>query len=741
MIQILFIILSVIINISISSRRLLQTIGGNPVNPALPQLPSNNVPVIPFNPAQFPLPPPVPTYITGYYGQQCLAITPDMACKIVGQTITDAGTGTVECSVASSCCACQTVLCGYNGPGGRYCDNIKVGAPNALYGVQQVAIAGQAQGSGAVMDCGGRGSCANTHIIGEWVNTMICGGPDSCRDSVFEFAFSKGLVCSTRACIGASFTLLTNLGGAISCDGPEACMNSVMNIAGNIQNIKCGGRRGCKDTKITLTNPMEHFHLTCGPQGCEGLTLDLIITGTAATTGCLGIPPDFIEWKGITCGSNGACVGLTLNVINNGCRPVRIEDFHCMAGQSCTGSNFNFNAGSSPYPLALQNCHCGLSCNQATGIDLCFNNIHVLECLNAGSCVDQQLTNIANGFMLLCPNTGSCKDLYLNIAVYGASQNIIQRISLFDCSGMVACQGLTVDISNMQLSLTGVPIEIIIDTVLCTQSGSCQDATFITGTNVRINNFICALPDSCNNCLIKTDINDIGTPCNPEPVVEVIEASPADPVDPATVDPNVAPVDPVVAVDPKPDVAIPAIPSIPSIPDPVPPVDPVAADPIPDPQSPVDPVPPVDAPPVDNTIPSIPSIPKPDVPPADVAPVDQVPPVDVPATPIDNQQPTPDVVPSDIAPIPDLPNAPPAVPKADTSTIDVQQTGGAPAPPQVDVVPVDPITDPVIPVVQTGGIVVETGNTNTNNNGAIPPVDVQPPPQAGSGAIVPPSLV
>ena len=101
-------------------------------------------------------------------------------------------------------------------------------------------------------------------MIGTWVNTIKCAGPDACNNANMKFEQSMGIICSTRSCVGATFTLNSNRGGGIICSAPDACMDATIIINGNIQNIMCGGTNGCKNAKIILTNPMEGLLISCG---------------------------------------------------------------------------------------------------------------------------------------------------------------------------------------------------------------------------------------------------------------------------------------------------------------------------------------------------------------------------------------------------------------------------------------------------------------------------------------------
>jgi hypothetical protein len=218
-------------------------------------------------------------------------------------------------------------------------------------------------------------------------------------------------------------------------------------------------------------------------------------------------------WKGINCGSSGACQEMKLTVVNNGCRTVIIEDLQCSPGGACTGAVFDLNSGTG-FGVEVKNCMCGPSCRDAVGLDACYNNVQVLDCPDANSCATQSLTisNPANDFVLLCSNTRSCAELNLDIILSGASLNLVQRFAAFVCSANMACQDAVINIENPQMTSTGVAVLLSVHEIQCVAPKACDGATFITNNNVNIEQVVC-VNNACDNCLVKESVTSVGIPC------------------------------------------------------------------------------------------------------------------------------------------------------------------------------------------------------------------------------------
>lgn len=451
----------------------------------------------------------------GTYNQPCIPPESDFPCQRTFMTLTDQQNGDVECGVDYGCCLCETIICGSSN---KACDSFKAGGENAAFGVEDIRIYGEPDSSGAVIDCGAPNSCSATHITGSWIDTLKCGGDSACSSAVVDISQSRGLTCDTGACIAGTFLLNSNRGGAVDCGARHACVNALIEING-IQDVKCGGISSCQNAKIFVTDPLEHFHLDCnGYMACENLEIELIIPASASrAVGGTCFFRDVVEYKGISCGAGGGCKGMKFTIRNDGCDIIRLEDLQCGPGEACTGAIFDFNAGNTiTGGVQLNNCMCGPSCVDATGIDMCYNNVQVLECVDFESCAMQQrsITNPANDFVLLCMGVESCFGFELELVVAGGSGNLVRRFTGFECGGIMACKEAVITIVNTQATSDGQNVLLSVADVICSEREACDGATFITGVNVEIQRVVCSA-GACNNCVVKQSVDSVGVPCDP----------------------------------------------------------------------------------------------------------------------------------------------------------------------------------------------------------------------------------
>ena len=117
---------------------------------------------------------------------------------------------------------------------------------------------------------------------------------------------------------------------------------------------------------------------TLGHGACSGLNIKVIVS--RPPDGCpvvdsVTLPP--LKFKGITCSAFEACRGMTFVLENNGCAPILMEDLECEPDGACSAAHFDFDAGGGG-AVDIQNCKCGPSCAEASGIDRCFDNLQIL---------------------------------------------------------------------------------------------------------------------------------------------------------------------------------------------------------------------------------------------------------------------------------------------------------------------------------------------------------------------------
>eukprot|EP00485_Elphidium_margaritaceum_P009854 CAMPEP_0202685590 /NCGR_PEP_ID=MMETSP1385-20130828/1391_1 /ASSEMBLY_ACC=CAM_ASM_000861 /TAXON_ID=933848 /ORGANISM="Elphidium margaritaceum" /LENGTH=693 /DNA_ID=CAMNT_0049339985 /DNA_START=29 /DNA_END=2110 /DNA_ORIENTATION=+ len=494
------------------------------------QFPSQNVPTQPSlsqPPIATPYQPPVQVYqpyvpaaqqVPGYYGQLCDAPQSDFMCRVAGQILNDMASGKIECNNDYSCCMCGQISCGYST--NQPCNSVSGNGEYALYGVQSILVRGEANKAGATLDCGAPNACNSVSVTGEWMNTVICGSTSSCTSARMELLYSLGIFCGVSSCIDGTFILRGNRGGILDCGGYEACVGATFMVDGGIEVVSCGSERACKNAKISIISPKEGFHLSCGGNNaCENLEIELIVP--APTVGdCRAFSASsYIKWTGVSCSSNDACKGLKFTLKNDGCVPILIENLNCESGGSCSHSVFDFFAGTLGQwsnSLLIQNCKCGSSCLDASGIDPCFNNLRVVECLQPQICASQRqlLSNIANGFLLNCGALQACTNLDFSINIAGASNNLIRTVTGFHCVSSYACQYMVVRINNMQYDSLGQMIATTVESVLCIGDYACDGVQIITGANVYISHVQCQGTNACRSCFVKQTVYDVGVPCD-----------------------------------------------------------------------------------------------------------------------------------------------------------------------------------------------------------------------------------
>jgi len=437
-----------------------------------------------------------------------------MTCLQVNGGITDLGTGKVECGVAFGCCLCRSITCGTPD---TPCDGLFAGGRQSAYGVERIVILGEAGAAGAVIDCGGTQSCALTFFTGSWIDTIKCGGDSACVAAHFDVDHTNGLICGKKSCQDATFRLSDNREGDVWCNSPESCGRAHIEI-GNIGEVTCNGDDSCNAALITVIDPREGFQLRCNGQGaCSELTMKVIISSPSG--GCERGSADLapLKFKGITCSSGEACKGMTFVLENNGCAPVMMENLECEPEKSCSGAHFDFDAGSGGV-VNIQNCKCGASCAEASGIDRCFDNLRILDCLGARHCRNnyQSVTAPSNGFLVLCSSMESCSGFNLNVVVAGGSQNVIRTLSGFHCGGRKSCQGAAFSVTNWQRDGRGEVVVIEIDAILCIAEGACEGTTFVLGESVNVQRMECIGKRACNGCLVRMGgegISNVAIPC------------------------------------------------------------------------------------------------------------------------------------------------------------------------------------------------------------------------------------
>jgi len=382
------------------------------------------------------------------------------------------------------------------------------------------------------------------------------------------------------------------LGAMVMCHGEESCRESVIDGT-NVDSVNCNGYESCKGAKMVITDPKPNFLLDCsGFSSCEDLEIEIRFSGPPAGFMCAvdadpTLVKDLFPIAAIECENEAACKGMKMTINNEGCTSVRIHDLRCLEYDSCSLADFNFIGD-----VSLNQCRCGPSCAEATGLSKCFQNLDKVTCNDPQICMDQTrvITNPLNHFQFECGNIESCMNIDVRFELT-ADLNRPAPITIFDglvFGGVNAAFGSVFTFDNQQGLETSVPegavaepIVLTVNKIECSQDGSCEDAVFVTGDHVTIREVNCAT-DACYGCLIKEKATDVGRPCDPQFFLRPTPP-PTNGVTPAPVLVTPAPVTPSpILVTPAPVLVTPApvnpqyvtvpaavVPAIPAIPRPV----------------------------------------------------------------------------------------------------------------------------------------------------------------------------
>jgi len=234
--------------------------------------------------------------------------------------------------------------------------------------------------------------------------------------------------------------------------------------------------------------------------------------------------------SGIQCTNAEACQGMELSINNAGCDKVRIENINCLQSNSCNLAKFDLTGD-----IEIRNCQCGPSCNTATGLSKCFQNLDRLLCPDPQSCKGQTktITNTLNNFKFECGNVESCEmaQFTFEYTQDESKPRPVEMLEAFVFGGEYSARGSTFTFVNAQGNeqFSQIPVILTIARIECGGRGSCHGTTFITGPNVEVREVICAT-DSCLGCLIKFDASDSGRPCDPSRPVAPAPVPPLNPI-------------------------------------------------------------------------------------------------------------------------------------------------------------------------------------------------------------------
>jgi len=345
-----------------------------------------------------------------------------------------------------------------------------------------------------------------------------------------------------------------------------------------VNSVNCHGYRSCQDAAMVITDPQPNFLVDCsGLSSCEGLVIDIRFSGPPPGYMCAvdwdpTLTKDLFSISAIECENEAACKGMTLSITNEGCTSVVVQELLCREYDSCSEAAFHLVGD-----VTLNQCHCGPSCAEASGLSKCFQNLDKVTCNDPQICMEQQrvITNPLNGFLFECGNIESCRNIDVRFEL-NKDPNRRRPITRFDglvFGGVNAAFGGVFTFENQQglnepvaEGVEAQPVLLTVRKIECAQDGSCENAVFVTGPNVLISEVVCAT-DACYGCLIKEKEGDVGMPCDPQffarptpPPTNGVTVAPP-PTAPVTTR-RATTVDPQYVTTPP---AVPVIPAIPAI--------------------------------------------------------------------------------------------------------------------------------------------------------------------------------
>jgi len=309
----------------------------------------------------------------------------------------------------------------------------------------------------------------------------------------------------------------TRGGAALICQGVESCAETIVN-AEKMNEVQVTGDMGLKNARLVITDVVGDFKLHCTGMGaCEGSVVTIVIPGSAPGTICNRFAAP-TRIGAINCAGPEACANMKLNVRNEGCSKVYVEQLACTEPDSCTGMAVKFWGD-----VELQDCNLGSSGHSITGngVAQCYVNLQGLLCQDPLSClgIRKTLTNPKEAFKLHCGATSSCQNAVIDIGLVsidlpypdpntGEWFTYVEWFDGFYCSGPSSCAGATIRVDNNQRGKT-----LEVENIECSAAGACVDTQIITGPDVEIVDAKCIPPGACAGCVVKKNAADPGIPC------------------------------------------------------------------------------------------------------------------------------------------------------------------------------------------------------------------------------------
>lgn len=294
------------------------------------------------------------------------------------------------------------------------CDTIKFGT-YAAYGVADIRIIGNAeQGKkGAIIYCQGVGSCLNTVIVADYVQTVSCHGTSACDGAVISINEPKSgflLECSgIDSCNGLTIEIVMASNKASDCIGVLP-----------MQGIRCFDARSCEGMAIKLVNT-----------GCNAVSIE-----------------------SVQCHRHTSCKQAHFQFIGD----IDIEQCKCGVGTSCNNALGLDQCFKTLYKMA-----CG---DPSPPVDVCKGQSRtilnpasgfIFECKNERSCQDSDFTiELTHNVEYLGPMKlqGFQSAMDATFTIRNLQQKHIE-LEYIECSGIESCKGATF-ISGELVTFKGV---------------------------------------------------------------------------------------------------------------------------------------------------------------------------------------------------------------------------------------------------------------------------------------------
>merc|ERR1712176_658816 len=346
-------------------------------------------------------------------------------------------------------------------------------------------------------------------------------------------------------------------------------------VLSNVGYKNCGNYQECIGESAIIYNPLSGFKLECSDvESCKGAKFQFVMDSAATAPivaiealimsgqdtfngGFLSIDnqqPSFrVDVKLLECSNRRSCAGATFVTGPN----TNIQSVIC-AADACNGCVIKENVNDVGIPCDPNQSATTAPVTTAAPVNPVSTagpavttapvaQATEFKCTQQEECMGQTqvIINPANGFYTECGDVSSCQNTNFIINLEVTAPEPITAIGTFKFSGENGFKLGFLSINNMQTN--GVDVDLI----ECSNTGSCEDATFTTTGTVNINSFKCAA-GACYGCTID------GVPCDPAQLTKPVPTTAAPATTAAAVTAN--PVNPAIPANPE----IPANPAIPA---------------------------------------------------------------------------------------------------------------------------------------------------------------------------------